>query len=130
MVRAERTKLEWTGLYVDRKLWEARNAQDFVRGVKDDQTVPDARPLPPPLFVGPIFTTLARVANVGDTFIYLESTFGFTAGGPLGVMLANGEVFNTTQVGAPAADGVTIANALPLGAPVGYQVQAYEAAGP
>lgn len=130
VVRAERTREEWDGLIVDRKLWEARQPQDFVRGVRDDQTVPDARPDPPPLFVGPIFTTLARNANVGDTFIYLASTFGFTASGALGVMLINGEVFNTVQVGVPAADGVTIAAPLPLGSPTGYQVQAYEAPGP
>lgn len=124
--RAENTREEWTGQIVARNLWEIRQPQDFVRGVRDDQTVPDARPDPPPLFVGPIFTQLARAAAVGDTFLFLESTYGFRANGPLGVILDNGEVFNTTQVGNPASDGVTIAAALPGSAASGNQIQAYE----
>lgn len=128
--RAEDTREEWTGLVVARDLWEARNAQDFVRGVADDQTVPNARPDPPPLFVGPIFTQLSRAAAVGATFLYLDSTYGFTAGGTLGVMMDNGELFNTTQSGIPASDGITIAAPLPLTAAQGNQIQAYEAPGP
>jgi len=35
---------EWTGLYVCKETcWEARNAQDFIRGVKDDTSVPVSR---------------------------------------------------------------------------------------
>lgn len=130
VVRASETRQEWDGLIVDQKLWEARQPQDFVRGVADDQTVPNARPDPPPLFVGPIFTQLSRAAAVGATFLYLDSTYGFTAGGTLGVMMDNGELFNTTQSGIPASDGITIAAPLPLTAAQGNQIQAYEAPGP
>lgn len=42
--RAEYTQMEWTGLIVERQVWEIRQPQDFVRGVNDDQTVPYARP--------------------------------------------------------------------------------------
>lgn len=43
-VRAERQQREWQGLIVDKRVWEIRHPQDFVRGVTDDQTVPYARP--------------------------------------------------------------------------------------
>jgi hypothetical protein len=51
-VRAERTQLEWNNLLVDRRVWEARQPQDYVRGVNDDQTVPYARPRSPNPAVG------------------------------------------------------------------------------
>ena len=50
-VRAERTKRMWYGTYRADNNWEPRNAQDFVTGVRDDQTVPDPRPVAPPTFV-------------------------------------------------------------------------------
>jgi len=43
-VRAERTQREWQGLIVRKEVWEARQPQDFVRGVNDIQTVPFPRP--------------------------------------------------------------------------------------
>lgn len=43
-IRAERTQMEWNNLIVDRRVFEPRQPQDFVRGVNDDQTVPYARP--------------------------------------------------------------------------------------
>lgn len=45
-VRAKKMRKEWTALIVEDRLWEARPAQDFVKGVFDDQTVPEARPRP------------------------------------------------------------------------------------
>jgi hypothetical protein len=38
----------WQGLYVCRHHKEVRNPQDFLRGVKDDQSVPWSRPYHPP----------------------------------------------------------------------------------
>lgn len=52
-VRAERTKKEWNNLIVDENTFEIRQPQDFVRGVRDDQTVPEARPWPPNNFEMP-----------------------------------------------------------------------------
>ena len=45
--RAERTQTEWNNLIVNRRVWEARQPQDFVKGVPDNQTVPYARPRQP-----------------------------------------------------------------------------------
>lgn len=39
----------WNGLYVCSHHREIRNPQDFLRGVKDDQTTPWSRPWEPPL---------------------------------------------------------------------------------
>lgn len=45
-VYAEDTVREWTGLRVRRQSYERRHPQDFVKGRKDRQAVPDARPRP------------------------------------------------------------------------------------
>ena len=42
--RAERTQREWQGLIVEKRVFEPRQPQDFVRGVNDIQTVPAPRP--------------------------------------------------------------------------------------
>jgi hypothetical protein len=46
-IRAERQQMEWTGLIIDKRVWERRHPQDFVKGVFDNQTVPYARPRQP-----------------------------------------------------------------------------------
>lgn len=43
-------KTQWDGLRVCERCFEFRNPQDFVRGVKDDQSVPIARPDTTPTF--------------------------------------------------------------------------------
>jgi hypothetical protein len=43
-VHASDTVKLWNGLIVQRSWYEARNPQDFVRGVADRQIVPDPRP--------------------------------------------------------------------------------------
>lgn len=43
-VLARDCRLTWDGYFVHKRYWEPRQPQDFVRGVKDNQTVPIARP--------------------------------------------------------------------------------------
>ena len=43
-LKASKAKLRWDGLYVCPDDWEVRQPLDFVRGVKDDQSVPYTRP--------------------------------------------------------------------------------------
>lgn len=50
--RSERTRMEWNNLIVKDQVWEARQPQDFVKGVDDNQTVPYARPRQPNVFLG------------------------------------------------------------------------------
>lgn len=53
VVRASNTVKLWNGLIVRRDWYEARNPQDFVRGVSDHQIVPDPRPEAPDTFLSP-----------------------------------------------------------------------------
>jgi hypothetical protein len=43
----------WDGLFVCKADWETRHPQDFVRGRKDVQNVPNPRPEPSMTYVGP-----------------------------------------------------------------------------
>ena len=117
--RAERTKYEWNGLIVDERVWEARQPQDLVRGVKDDQTVPLARPLPPNQYVGPISAQLNLDAQVGDNFVNVESVAGFRPGDSVTVMMNNGEAFPTQVLGQPGGGVIALTDPLPYGAASG-----------
>lgn len=120
--RAEDTKREWNGLIVDETVWEARQPQDLVKGVIDNQSVPYARPLAPAVFVGPIYAQLTTAAAVGATVLQLDSTAGFGAGQKVAVMLDNGVNFLTTQVGPAGASSITLAAPLPYHAASGNLV--------
>lgn len=48
--KASKLKLRWDGLRVCPKDFEYRNPQDFVRGIKDNQSTPFSRPEPPDIF--------------------------------------------------------------------------------
>lgn len=49
--KASQLKKTWDGLWVCRRDWEPRQPQDFVRGVKEDQSVEVSRPDTEPTFV-------------------------------------------------------------------------------
>ncbi len=49
--KASTLKKTWDGLWVCARDWEPRHPQDFVRSVKDDQTVKVSRPEGPDVFV-------------------------------------------------------------------------------
>lgn len=128
--RAERTRKEWNGFIVDERVWEARQPQDLVRGVKDQQNVPEARPLPPNVFVGPIYGQIAVVAPPQSNLIELESTAGMANGDQVGVLLADGSVWRTVIIEI-FPDGVTllIGPPIPLSAPAGNDVIDYRTPG-
>lgn len=42
---------QWDNQLIDKRFVDKRNPQDFVRGVKDDQSLPYARPEAPDVFV-------------------------------------------------------------------------------
>ena len=56
-VRASQTAKQWDGLIVSLAEFEERHPQDFVRGRKDHQSVPDPRPEGVDSFLGPLTTT-------------------------------------------------------------------------
>lgn len=43
-IKAYEALMEWNGLFVRRESWERRQPLDFLRGVRDDQSVPISRP--------------------------------------------------------------------------------------
>lgn len=47
------TRKRWDGLIVCDADFESRHSQDYVRGRKDRQNVPDPRPEPAPVYAGP-----------------------------------------------------------------------------
>lgn len=120
--RAEDTRQQWDGIIVGTDVWEPRNQQDFVKGVKDYQGVPKPRPVPPAIFDGPIATTLTVNAVIGATVLTVESTYGFSDGDPVGVMLDTGVVFRTTLASAPSGSTLTLSSGLPYTAASGNQV--------
>jgi hypothetical protein len=48
--KASQLKKTWDGLWVCGPDWEMRHPQDFVRGVKDDQSVRISRPMGEPVY--------------------------------------------------------------------------------
>lgn len=121
-VRAYRARKEWTKAVVCTNVWEARQPQDFVRGVKDDQTVYDPRPEAQPVWDGPLYYTTNAAAAVGATTIVLQATTGLTNGLTIGIMMNNGVLFPTTVSGSPTTTNVTLARALPYSVASGNQV--------
>lgn len=117
--RAEDTKEEWNGLIVSERVWETRQPQDLVKGVRDDQSVPDARPLGPSVFVGPTYLQLSANAAIGATVLNLANTTGASDGLHIEVMLDSGVGYQTTISGAPGASTITLAHGLPTPASSG-----------
>lgn len=111
--RAERTKVEWNGLRVEDRVWEARQPQDLVKGVKDVQNVPNARPLAPSVYVGPISVVTTANAVIGQKTIPVQTVAGFYQGAEVGCMLDSGSVFFTTVSSNPTGDNIVLSNGLP-----------------
>lgn len=110
--RAERTRKQWNGIIVAVDVFEPRQPQDLVRGVKDKQSVPNARPLAPNVFLGPTFTTLTAAAAVGQTVIQVDAVGGFQTGDSVSVMLDTGVNFTTTLAAPPGAASLTLTRGL------------------
>lgn len=120
-VRAERTRKEWTGLIVADRLWEPRQPQDLVQGVQDQQAVPEPRPIPPPIWTGPLFAQLTQAAAIGDLVLYVNSVSPFSIGDDIYVMLDSGDNYWTVVIGVGAAS-IEIAAGLPGSAASGNQI--------
>ncbi len=121
-VRAYKTRKEWTKARVSAEVWEARQPQDFVRGVKDQQSVTDPRPEAAPVWDGPLYYTTSAAAAVTATTIVLKTTTGLTNGATIGVMMDNGVFLATTVSGTPTTTNVTLVRALPCRVSSGNQV--------
>lgn len=124
--RAERTKKEWDNLIVDRTVWEERQPQDLVRGVRDDQSVPEARPIGPNTFTGPIYLQLTADVSPGANAIVVNDVYGVAVGGVLSVMSGSGDLLSAVASAIDAATlTITLAGQLLFGAPSGNVVIVY-----
>lgn len=74
--RAERTSQEWNNLIVRDDVYERRQPQDFVKGVQDNQTVPQARPRQPNVFLGSGVGALLQVYGDLPTGVTFEVQSG------------------------------------------------------
>lgn len=127
--RASQTRKRWDNLIVCDADWEPRHPQDFVRGRKDRQTVPDPRPEGADTFLGPLCTTTTAAAVAGATTLNVESSVRMTGGDRVGVMLASGEIHRAVIQTVPTAASITlsVATKLPGAVVSGAQVIDYSA---
>lgn len=68
-VRANRTRKEWTNMIVRDQSFEYRQPQDFVRGVIDDQNVPEPRPRQHDVFINQNIEQQAMFVVYGDSSV-------------------------------------------------------------
>lgn len=118
-VRAERTSKQWNNYIVRNRSWEPRNAQDFVRGRRDDQVVPDPRPRSPNVFLG-ANTTLSVAAPIRATAITVNP-FTIAVGNVVSIML-DSQVIQYAKVLGIAGQVLTLDTPLPAPASSGNAV--------
>lgn len=54
-VDLDQLERQWDNQLIDKRFIDKRNPQDYLRGIKDDQSLPYSRPEPPDVYVaGPI----------------------------------------------------------------------------
>lgn len=125
-VRAEHTTKEWNGLWIREDMAEPRQPQDFVRGVADDQRVPEPRPRQLDAFLGPLITTLTANAAAGATSLVVASSVRMFAGDVIEVLVGSfsGSVqYRTTIQSVPDTLSLVIpAPGLPQAAVSGAEV--------
>jgi hypothetical protein len=122
-VRSSRTSRQWDGLITADP--DERNPQDFVRGRRDQESVPDPRPEPAIVTIGPLTTTTSAAASAGDTTLSLTSSSGMSAGHVLGIMLDTGSIHRATVNTVPNSTSVTLTAALPYSVSSGAVVTDY-----
>lgn len=103
-------KLEWDGLYVctANGCWEPRQPQDYVKGVRDDMSVPVSRPDQPNVFLDTIYSnpitsvatiirsvlkSLAVSVSSATTLLYSTVKYAY------GVKPINGSAINSKTLG-------------------------------
>lgn len=82
-------------LWVAPARWEPQQPQDFVQGVRDDQTVAVARPRQVNRFTI-VGGQVSAAAASGATALVLDSVAGFVVGSLCQVVLDNGNIFRFT----------------------------------
>jgi hypothetical protein len=125
--RASQTFRTWDGLYVCSEDFETRHPQDFVRGRKDNQNVPNARPEPLDTVIGPLLTKIATAAAVGATTITVDSSVRFLSTDRVSVMLDDGNAQSNIIFSIPSPTSIHLTTPLSGTAAVGNVVINYSA---
>lgn len=113
--RASQTRKRWDGAIVCLEDFEIRHPQDFVAGRKDRQSVPDPRPDPVAVVIGPLTTTVSQAGNAGDLTINIASSVRFGAGDHIGVLVDTGLHYAVVQ---SVLDATSLLLTAPLPAPL------------
>lgn len=121
-IRSTRTSEEWTGRIVRNESYEMRPAQDFVRGVRDDQRVEDGRPRQVDVFQGPLCAALAANAVAGATSLTVDTSARMTALDRIRVMLDDGATAIMTITSVPTTSSIVVSPPLPYKAASGNQI--------
>jgi len=121
-ILASESRRQWDGLVVHKDVWEARHPQEFVRGLRDLQTVPISRPKGPLVFIGPLTTTIAAAAAAGDLTIEVAATARMEAGDSLRIMLDNNDVCIRIVQSVTDASHLLLTQGLPFSTSAGMAV--------
>lgn len=122
---ASETQVEWNGLRVWNRVFEERNAQDFVKGIPDDTSVPDPRPEGVATFIGPLVTEINADHSAGATSITIVDSSRMAISDSIGIALDNNDVFRTTIQTIDDATTITISSPLPYTTSAGKKVTDY-----
>lgn len=126
-VRASQTRKQWDGLIVCLKDFEERHPQDFVRGRKDIQNVPEPRPEPIDTLIGNLRTETTADALAGSTTLSVMSSVRFEDGDVIGVPVADGTTYRATIDAVISDTSITLIEPLPSNVASGAFVINYSA---
>ena len=126
-VRASETQEQWDGKIVHKNNFEPRHPQDFVRAIKDDQSVPFSRPRAVDSFIGPLTTTLTQDAAAGAILLYVASNVRMQTADRITIFLLNGDTFTTFISNISNLGQIQISPKLPSPASAGAQITDYSA---
>ena len=115
--RSSQTRKRWDGLWVCLPDFEERHPQDFVRGRKDNENVPEPRPEPITTYIGPLSTTLSAAASAGATTLNVELSARMIAADHIGVMLSSGDLHRAINNTIVSASQITLTSATKLPGP-------------
>ena len=125
--RASETFKTWDGLYVCEADFETRHPQDFVRGRRDNQNVPDPRPETPDTIIGPLQTQIAANAAAGATSLTVDSSVRFLASDRIGIILDTGSMERRVVDTVPTSTSITITQGISGSASIGNILINYSA---
>jgi hypothetical protein len=97
-----------------------------VKGLVDNQNVPDARPEAVNSIIGPLTTTLSVAATPSSTSLSLASSTRFEASDKIGIICDDGSTVART-VNAVTSTSITITSPLGASASIGNIVIDYSA---